>query len=249
MSQANLAEADFNQQAQINNAKAFLNMNLANLNNRQQEQVIKAQQEQQRLLSNQAASNAARQFNATSEQQTQQFMASLKANIDQFNTREMNAAQQFNVQQANAMASQRMGLEFEQNKANAAIINQTRQYNQQLEFQRQQWNAANEQAVLQSNVEWRRKANLANTVAQNEINRQNVQNAFGLSSSAQSFLWQELRDQADYDFRWATDSANRKTQAMIAAASAEGDAAKTWSANFQNASSVIDRLFGTGGDV
>ena len=247
MSQANLAEADFNQQAQINNAKAFLNMNLANLNNRQQEQVIKAQQEQQRLLSNQAASNAARQFNATSEQQTQQFMASLKANIDQFNTREMNAAQQFNVQQANAMASQRMGLEFEQNKANAAIINQTRQYNQQLEFQRQQWNAANEQAVLQSNVEWRRKANLANTVAQNEINRQNVQNAFGLSSSAQSFLWQELRDQADYDFRWATDSANRKTQAMIAAASAEGDAAKTWSANFQNASSVIDRLFGTGG--
>jgi hypothetical protein len=103
--------------------------------------------------------------------------------------------------------------------------------------------------VLQSNVEWRRKANLSNTVAKNEINRMNAQNAFGLSSSAQSFLWQELRDQADYDFRWATDSANRKTQAMIAAASAEGDAAKTWSSNFTNASAVIDRLFGTSGDV
>jgi hypothetical protein len=244
MSQANLAEADFNQQAQINNAKAFLNMNLANLNNRQQEQVMKAQQEQQRLLSNQAANNASRQFNATNDQQAQQFMSSLKANIDQFNTREMNSAKQFNVQQANAAEARRVGLQFELNRANAAIVNEAKKFNEQVDFQRQQWNAANSQAVLQSNVEWRRKANLLDTAAQNEINRQNAQNAFGLSSAAQSFLWQELRDQADYDFRWANDTANRKLNAMIAAASAEGDAAKNWNTNFTNASSTIDRIFG-----
>ena len=58
--------------------------------------------------------------------------------------------------------------------------------------------------------------------AQNAMNQQNAQNAFGLTQAAQSFLWQELRDQADYDFRWATDTANRKLQAMMSAASAEG---------------------------
>ena len=36
---------------------------------------------------------------------------------------------------------------------------------------------------------------------QNQINAQNAQNAFAMSQTAQSFLWQELRDQADYDFR------------------------------------------------
>ena len=29
--------------------------------------------------------------------------------------------------------------------------------------------------------------------------------------------------QVDYDFRWATDTANRKVQAMMSAATAEGD--------------------------
>ena len=68
--------------------------------------------------------------------------------------------------------------------------------------------------------------------------------AFGLSQSANAFLWQELRDQADYDFRWANDTETRKVQAMIAAASAEGDAAKNWQTNFNNVSTVVDKLFG-----
>ena len=123
-------------------------------------------------------------------------------------------------------------------------MNQVNQFNAQLDFNRTQWNSANEQAVVNSNVTWRRQSNMANTAAQNAVNQQNAQNAFGLTSSAQSFLWQELRDQADYDFRAADNSANRKLQAMIAAASAEGDAAKNWSSNFSNASSTINRIFG-----
>ncbi len=245
MSQANLAEANFNQQAQIQNAKNFLAIDMANLNNEQQATVLKAQQEQQRLLSNQASENAARQFNATSENQTQQFMASLATQIEQFNTAQLNASAQFNAQQQNAAAARDANRVTEINRANAAILNQVNQFNAQLDFNRQQWNAANEQAVIQSNVTWRRQSNTANTAAQNAANQQNVQNAFGLTSSALSFLWQELRDQADYDFRAGENAANRKLQAMIAAASAEGDAAKYWSSNFTSASSTINRIFGT----
>jgi len=245
MSQANLAEADFYQKSQIQNAQAFLQTDMANLNNQQQVNVLKAQQEQQRLLSNQSAENAARQFNSASENQTQQFMASLNAQVNQFNVAQTNAASQFNTQQKNAAEARRVGIEADINKANAAIVNQTKQFNAQLDFQRDQWNAANQQAVQQSNVNWRRKANLADTAAANAINQQNVQNAFGMTSAAQSFLWQELRDQASFDFQFADNTATRKNNAMIAAASSEGDAAKNWSSNYNNVSSVVDKIFGT----
>ena len=43
-------------------------MDMANINNEQQANMMKAQQEQQRILSQEAAENASRQFNATNEQ-------------------------------------------------------------------------------------------------------------------------------------------------------------------------------------
>ena len=60
-------------------------MNDSNLNNQQQANVLKSQQDQQRLLSNQAADNAASQFNATSENQTKQLFAELDTQISQCN--------------------------------------------------------------------------------------------------------------------------------------------------------------------
>jgi len=244
MSQANLAEADFYQKSQIQNAQAFLQTDMANLNNEQQANVLKSQFQQQTLLSNQSAENAARQFNSASENQTQQFMASLNTQVNQFNTAQANATSQFNTQQQNAAEARRVGIEADINKANAAIVNQTKQFNAQLDFQKDQWNAANQQAVQNSNVNWRRKANLADTAAANAVNQQNVQNAFGLTQSALSFAWQELRDQASFDFQWADNTATRKNNAMIAAASSEGDAAKNWSSNYNNVANTVDKIFG-----
>ena len=242
IARADLAEADFYQKAQIENAKNFLATDMANLNNRQQANVIKGQYEQQRLLSNQAAINAMGQFNATNDRQAQQFMAQIETQIRQYNAGYINATNQFNVQAQNAAEARDAQRITDVNRANAAIMNQVEQFNEQLNYNRQQWNAANEQAVINSNIDWRRRANTADTAAQNAVNQQNAQNAFGLTQAAQSFLWQELRDQADYDFRWATDTANRKVQAMMSAAGAEGDAAKNWGSNFRAASSVINGL-------
>ena len=245
--QENIADADMFQKAQIENAKLFLAQNMANLSNRQQANVIKGQYEQQRLLTNQSAQNAMRQFNATSDLQAQQFMAQIETQIRQYNAGYINASEQFNAQSANAAAARDAQRVADVNRANAAILNQVEQFNAQQQFQVSQWNAANAQAIINSNVDWRRRANTADTAALNAVNQQNAQNAFGLTQAAQSFLWQELRDQADYDFRWSTDTANRKVQAMMAAASAEGDAAKNWGTNFANASSRIDNMFGSGG--
>jgi len=247
MSQANIAEANLNQQAQIQNAKAFLAVDMQNVSNEQQSNVLEAQQQQQRMLSNQSATNAARQFNATSDNQVNMFMTNLQTQTEQFNSQQHNAAEQFNVQQNNAAEARRAGRDADINKANASIINQSRQFNEQIDFNREQFNTQNALAIQQSNVDWRRRANLADTAASNAINQENAKMAFSLTTQAQSFLWQELRDQADYNFRWANDTATRKVQAMIAAAGAEGDVAKNWQSNFENISGTIDKLFGLGG--
>jgi len=228
MSQANLAEADFYQKTQIQNAQAFLSMDMANLNNQQQANVLKAQQNQQRLLSNQSAQNAAAQFNAASENQTNQFMANLNAQMNQYNASQMNAMAQFNATQANAAEARRANREADLNKFNAQLITQVDQFNSQQDFARNQWNAANAAAVEASNVQWRRQANTIDTAAQNQINMQNAQNAFNMSSQAMSFLWQELRDQADFDFRGYENEENRKAQIIATAMANEGEAGERY---------------------
>jgi len=223
MSQANLAEANLNQQAQINNAKNFLSMDLANLNNEQQAYMLKAQQEQQKMLSNQAAENAAEQFNAASENQTNQFMGNLNNQISQYNATQNTAVSQFNATQENAAAARNAGRQTDIEKFNTQLQTQIEQFNSQQDFNRNQWNAQNATAVEASNVQWRRQVNTANTAVQNQINMQNAMNAFNMSSQSMSFLWQELRDQADFDFRAGENDKNRRVQLINTALANETD--------------------------
>jgi hypothetical protein len=241
MSQRNLAEADQNTKLGIENARAFLSMDMSNLNNQQQANVLKAQQIQQRLLSNQSATNAALQFNATSEQQTNQFMASLKAQTDQFNVTQANSMAQFNTQQKNSAEARRVANEFEAAKLDAQMATEIDRFNAAQAFAREQFNTQNATAIAQSNVQWRRQANTADTAAVNAVNQQNAQNAFGLTASAQNFLWQELRDEADYIFkRWDNDE-QRKASLMIAALGNEGATSKdsNWSSNLQAITQLV----------
>ena len=228
MSQANLTEADFNQRTQIQNAQAFLQMDLTNLSNNQQANVLKAQQNQQRVLSNQAAQNAASQFNAASENQTNQFMTNLNAQMNQYNSSQANAMSQFNATQTNAAEARDAQREADVNKFNSQLVTQVDQFNSQQDFARNQWNAQNAAAVEASNVQWRRQSNTINTAAQNQINMQNAQNAYGMSVQSQSFLWQELRDQADFDFRSFENEENRKAQIISTAMANEGKAGEKY---------------------
>ena len=223
MSQANLAEADFYQKSQINNANAFLQMDLTNLNNEQQSNVLKSQQTQQRMLSNQSARNAASQFNAASENQTEQFMANLDAQINQYNASQTNAVNQFNATQTNAAAARDSNRAADVEKFNTQLATQVDQFNANQDFARNQWNAQNKAVVEQSNTQWRRNINTANTAMQNQINSQNAQNSFAMSQTAMSFMWQELRDQADYDFRNSENDKNRIAQLVNTALASDPD--------------------------
>jgi len=246
MAQLDLATLDANTKLRAQNAQTFLQMDLTNLSNEQQAKVLNAQQAQQRLLSNQAADNAAAQFNSASQNQTNQFMANLAAQTDQFNVAQGNAMSQFNTTQTNAAEARRTAREADLSKFNAQLVTQTDQFNAQQDFARTQWNSQNAAAVEQSNTQWRRSVNLADTAAQNAVNYQNAQNAFQLSTQSMSFMWQELRDQADFDFRAAENEENRKAQIIATAIANEGDPGKTYGTYLTSLISSLSNSFTAG---
>jgi len=246
LAQLDLATLDSNTKLAAQNAQSFLAMDMQNLSNKQQGAVLGAQMDQQRLLSNQAAVNASEKFNATSQMQTDQFMASLKSQTDQFNSTQFNAMEQFNTQQNNAAEARSVQNEIGVAQADAQMKVQIDQFNSQQDYQRNQWNAQNSQAVQQADMKWRRQLNTANTAAINAVNQQNAQNAFGLSSQAQAFMWQELRDQADYAFRSADNHEQRKANMYIAMLGNESGnyEGSTWDDYIEAATPLINKFLG-----
>nr|NIR92378.1 hypothetical protein [Gammaproteobacteria bacterium] len=203
MANMDMANATYAQQAQAQNAQAFLQMDFANLDYEMQTAVINQQAMEQAMLSDQAAQNAASQFNATSESQTQQFIESLRVQIADANASRQLAADQFNTEQTLAIES----------------------FNSDLAFQRDKFNAQNALLIEQSNVEWRRAVNTANTVAINEANQQNAMNAFNLSTTALASLWQEYRDNAKMAFESAENKLDRQNRITLVSMGADADAA------------------------
>tara|TARA_R100000234_G_C4986837_1_gene173688 strand:- start:969 stop:1436 length:468 start_codon:yes stop_codon:yes gene_type:complete len=149
---------------------------------------------------------------------------------------------QFNTQQVNAAEARRVANEFEAAKIDAQMATEIDKFNAAQAFAREQFNVQNATAIAQSNVQWRRQANTAETAAINAVNQQNAQNAFGLTASAQNFLWQELRDEADYIFkRWDNDE-SRKASLMIAALGNEGATSKesSWGTNLAAITKLVE---------
>jgi hypothetical protein len=72
-------------------------------------------------------------------------------------------------------------------------------------------------AVDQSNVQWRRQVNTANTALQNETNRINTQNQFNASQNALNNLWQKYRDNASWNFQKSESMLQRQHEIGIMA--------------------------------
>ena len=193
---ANMDMANLNnrQQAAVMNAQSFLQMDMANLNNQQQTELFKAQQNVQALFTDQAAENAARQFNATSQNQTDQFFANLQTQASQFNTSQANAIAQFNAGEANVME-----------KFAAEMMNQ-----------RDQFNAQNRLVIDQQNAQWRRQVATADTAAINRANEINATNLLNISNNAYNDLWSYYQDSMEYAWNSAENERGRLMDLTLA---------------------------------
>lgn len=188
---ATLETASLNnrQQAAVVNAQSALQIDLTNMSYEQQTAVLKTQLKAQALLSDAAADNAAKQFNAASTNQTNQFFASLISQVSQFNSAQSNAMEQFKVDQANSVK-----------KFNAEVTNQ-----------REQFNAQQRLLIDQSNAQWQRDIATINTGAVNSINMQNAQLAQQMTLSEYNNQIQMYRDSVSHAWTSAENDANRAT--------------------------------------
>ena len=226
---ANLDMSNLNnrQQAAVQNAQSFLQLDMANLSNQQQTDLFKAQQRTQALFTDQAAENAARQFNATSQNQVDQFFANLATQTAQFNATQANAQSQFNAGQ----------------------VNTVERFNAEMNNQRDQYNATNQLAIAQNNVVWRREIATADTAAVNRANELNANAILDISKEAYDNLWSYYADTME----WAWTSADNQLERINKMAIAQLDADTMLKTNQMSSSSsagtAIGGLIGTLGSA
>jgi len=192
-SQFELTNLNNRQQARLQNAQAFLSVDMANLDSANQMNIFKSQSIIQGLFTDQAAENATKQFNASSQAQTDQFFSSLKSQVDQFNIAQKNAMSQFDVEQTNTIAT----------------------FNRQMNDARDQFNAANRLIVDQSNATWRRSVTTANNENANEANRINAQAATGMTTAAYNNLMQRERDYYAFAYEAAENAKSRAQEIVL----------------------------------
>ena len=206
-----------NQQAAITNAQSYLQMDMANLSNTQQASLQNLNTRQAFLMSDQAAANAAYQFNATSQNQVNQFYDSMSSQMSEQNSARNDAMKQYATSEANKIAALNAQNTVQVNEANVARESAINQFNATLDNQRQQFNVNNQREIDQSNVVWRRGINTANTAAVNASNQTNAQNLLNLSNWAMSAAWQQWRDEASWVNTASENEQNRNHNMAMAA--------------------------------
>jgi hypothetical protein len=188
-----MANLNNKQQVAIRNAQAFLQQDMTNIQAQQQLDMFQNQSIIQGMFSDQAATNAASQFNATSQNQTDQFFARLETQVSEFNAAQNNAMEQFNAGETNAITK----------------------LNNQLNNQRDMFNAQNKMVIAQANAQWRQQLATINNAALNEANRQNALQANGLTQKGLDEIWQKERDLMAYAFATAESAKERKLKMVL----------------------------------
>jgi len=202
MSQLDMTNLNNRQQAQVQNAQAFLQMDMTNLNNEQATNMFKAQSIVNSMFSDQAAENAAKQFNASSENQVNQFFADLGARVSLANAEQSNLMERFNAGEVNAIS----------------------QFNTQLAEQRNQFNAANNLVIAQANAQWAQSTTTIENAAQNEANRLNAQRQNEFTALGYNTTIQQYRDLMSY--AWKTGDNDAQRGVSLAIAKLQADSAK-----------------------
>jgi hypothetical protein len=185
--------------------------------------LFKAQQRTQSLFTDQAEENAARQFNASSKNQVDQYFSTLSNNVSQFNATQANAQSQYNAGQRNVVE----------------------RFNAELNNQRDQFNANNRLVIDQNNAQWRRQVSTANTAAVNRANELNASALLGVSQSAYNNMWQYYGDSMEWAWTSAENERSRVVNLAIEQLRADSKADIQGMVNDYNSSAGFGSLIGS----
>ena len=212
------------QQAEVTNAANLLTADIKELDIRQQTAVLNTQNRVQSLFTDAAEINATRKFNATSENQTDQFFSNLQQAVNLNNASQRTAISQYNAGQANAIA------QFNVNTARA----------------KDEFYARNQLAIAQANAVFRRQTNTANIAAQNAANQFNATAILNRSNTALNNLVQLARDEADYFYQSGQNDLQRQNNLAVATLQVEAAAkGKEGGGSFLGAAGgILGNIFG-----
>jgi hypothetical protein len=165
-------------QAAVTNAQSLLAVDTANLTAEQATNTVNYNALTTALFKDTAADNARKEINAKNELQLEEFYVELGSQVETANANREVAVNQFNSGEDNAMN------QFFSSQADS----------------RDKFDATMQFAIDQSNVNWRRQINTADTAVANETNRINAQNLYNSTTTAMNALWQKYRDNASWNF-------------------------------------------------
>lgn len=181
-------------------ASFYQNVTMTNLANSQAAEMTKFNARLTSIFNDQASENTARNINAASANELEQFYTDLSQNVVLTNTAATNAMEQFNAttrNQAEQFAAE-LGLTADQFSAeaindraefDAELITTVAQFNANMKNGREQFNVQNQVAIDANNVQWRRDVNTANTATENAAIQFDIQNMLGLQQSALNNVW------------------------------------------------------------
>lgn len=203
--------------AAIQNAKHFMEMDMANLNNRQQAEMINTQARIQSILEDAKAENTARMFEAQSQNDMNMFYDQLNSQIEQYNATQKNNMAQFNASEANQMEA-----------FNVGQLNNIAQFNSTLENQREQFYRDMQYNVDVSNAKWRQEVTMQNNQNKFEAAATDVRNMVDLSREQLNQIWDRSDAMLDYVWKSAENELERDNRIIIATlqAQAQKDLAK-----------------------
>ena len=229
MSQLDMANLNNRQQANVQRAQAFLDFDMTSMSNQQQVAMFKAQSLASVYTSDTAAVNAAKQFNAASDDQVGMFFSNLQNNINQFNNEQYNAMEKFNAGEANALS----------------------QFNSVQQNTRDQFNAQNQLVVAQANAQWSQAITTMDNAAQNQANRDAAIAANNFTTTGYNNAIQRERDTLAWAWQSAENTGDRDAKIAVAKINegAEDDGSSALSAaagTFMGAiaSNAADIMFG-----
>lgn len=187
------------QQAAIQRAEAFLAVDLSNFDREQQTALFNSKARIDAITNDTAAENAAKQFNAASENETNRFMADLIQQTEISNTRELNAIRMSNTSEANA----------------------AKKFKAEQQMAKKQFNAANSLEIAKANKAWLQQVSLENTRAVNEANRLDAQNATTLTLAEYNAEMQGYRDLMSYTLNAVESEKDRALEILTTQMTAE----------------------------
>lgn len=211
------------QQAAVENAKAFLAMDLKNLDNKQQTKLFVSQRVVESIVSDTALAQAAKATNATNKLDADKISAQLALTASTFNAGEKN----------------RIAI------ANSATANDIAKFNAQEANNRDQFNSKMASEVSVANAKILADISTANTAATNAALAVASKNATDLASVVYAQESQTFRDKLELSWKSGENMMDRATN--IATATITGNASAT-AANIKassDASVAIGNLAGT----